>query len=144
MSTAGFRLEKEFTINGPNTAAKANTSEDLEHQFVKAMDETWNFGSRNHVIKVFVEGQKEPRLFYRLKNLGTVCDANSTRQEYLAVNESLQIIRLVVTATRDPTGMCAAMEAEQTALTPEQAKQLGFTHDQMVAEVQRFLAGVTY
>jgi hypothetical protein len=97
-----------------------------------------------HVLRVPVKGQKEPRLFYRLKNLGTICDASSTRQEYLAVDESLQIVKLVVTAIRDPTGMGATLEAEQTPLSPEQARQLGFTHDQMAAEVQRFLSGDTY
>jgi hypothetical protein len=135
-----FSVEREFKISPPE-AIDIDGPLDLEHRFLKAMCEAWDFGARAHVLRVAVKGCAKPRLFYRLRNLGTTCDANSTRQEYLAVDESLQIVRLVVMALRDPAGMSATLEAEQKPLTAEQAKQLGFTHDQMVAEVERFLSG---
>jgi hypothetical protein len=141
-SAAGFQVTREFSVNGPG---EVDGSADLEHRFLKAAEEAWNTGSRIHVIKVTVKGQEEPQLFYRLKDLGTACDAHKTRQEYLAISgKGLQVVRLVIIATRGPNGMGASVEAEQTPLGPEEAKQFGMTHDQMVAVVERFLNGDLY
>lgn len=136
---AGFQIEREFTISSSEPEAN-----DLTRSFTKALNEAWNMGAHMHVLKVAVKGQKEPKLFYRLKDLGTNCSADSTRQEYLAISEELQVVRLVVVATRGPDGMGASVEAEQTVLGPEEAKQFGLTHDQMVAVVERFLNGDLY
>jgi Arc/MetJ-type ribon-helix-helix transcriptional regulator len=136
----GFHVTREFKAVDQSEAEAS----DLKRQFVKAMDQAWNSHLGGHILKVALKGQKEPRLYYRLRELAKNVNANSTVQEYLAIDEELQVVKLSITATRGPDGTGASMEAEQQTLSPEQTQQFRITRQQMISEVERFLRSDAY
>jgi hypothetical protein len=140
VAPGGFQVTREFKAVDQSGA----DASDLKRQFVKAMDQAWDSRLGVHVLRVALKGQKEPRLYYRLRELTRNVNAYSTVQEYLAIDEELQVVKLSITAIRGPDGTGASMEAEQQTLSPEQAQQFRLTRQQMAAEVERFLRGDAY
>lgn len=92
-----------------------------------------------HVTSVTVKGQR--RLFFTVKKLNERIAADSTEQEFLAVNSSLKPVRLKITLIRDKNGFVANVEGEETPVDP---REYDLALEKVVLIVERFLQGDFY
>jgi hypothetical protein len=135
-SSATFQVEKPFEISNLDAAQL----EEQKARFVKALGEAWGLGIRMHVLAAPVAGKR--RLYYTLKKLSSKAGAKETVEEYVAINEEVKPVHLLIKVIRDPTGFGAGLEGTETYLTQEEFQRYGLNLNEVFATIDRFIKAI--